>query len=147
VTGAFLTCKAAIPYMESVGKGAIVNVSSVAGIRVGTIPYVAYCASKAALTHMTKALAIEYARKGIRVNNVMPGAIDAAAAREIWTDFAKRFAGGDTDGLNRSRVENTPMGRLGTPWDVANAALYLASDEADFVTGIDLIVDGGLACR
>jgi len=140
----FLTCKHVLPQMERQGSGAIVNVSSLAAIRFShSYPLLAYSASKGGVNSLTQSIAMQYASKGIRANVVMPGL--------IWTPMAiddpvRRF-GLDKDEYVRMRGETVPMKRMGEAWDVAYAALFLASDEAKYVTGVILPVDGGLACK
>jgi NAD(P)-dependent dehydrogenase (short-subunit alcohol dehydrogenase family) len=142
VTGMFLTCKHIIPGMRDIGGGAIVNVSSVAA--VAAAPMAAYKSSKAAVNALTHHLATANFRHSIRVNAIMPGLMDTpmaigghSAAREL-----------DPDDLRASRDRQVPYGqRQGTAWDTAYAALYLASDEAKFVTGVVLPVDGGQSAR
>ncbi|MDR7255071.1 NAD(P)-dependent dehydrogenase (short-subunit alcohol dehydrogenase family) [Nocardioides sp. BE266] len=144
LTGVFLACQAAIPAMIESGGGSIVNVSSAAGLRYVGVPYVAYSASKAAVLHITATTAVEQATNGVRVNAVVPGLIDTPMAMG-----SLRGAYGDEDvkQLKQIRAEQVPMGRMGDPWDVANAALFLASDEAAYVTGTHIIVDGGLTSK
>jgi meso-butanediol dehydrogenase / (S,S)-butanediol dehydrogenase / diacetyl reductase len=132
--GTFLCCKHAIPGMIERGGGAIVNTSSVAGL-VGLPNRAAYCASKGAVLALTRALAIDHVRQGVRVNAVCPGTVDSPWVRRLVDD-----AGESLDAL-RARQ---PMGRLGTTDEVAQAILYLASDAAAFVTGTGLVIDGGL---
>ena len=134
VRGTFLCCKHAIPAMIERGGGAIVNIASVAGL-VGLPNRAAYCASKGAVIALTRALAIDHVRQGIRVNAVCPGTVDSPWVRRLVDD-----AGESIDAL-RARQ---PMGRLGTTEEVAQAVLYLASDAAAFVTGSGLVIDGGL---
>jgi 2-keto-3-deoxy-L-fuconate dehydrogenase len=132
--GTFLCCKHAIPSMIERGGGTIVNVASVAGL-VGLANRAAYCASKGAVIALTRALAIDHVRQGIRVNAVCPGTVDSPWVRRLVDD-----AGESLDAL-RARQ---PMGRLGGTEEVAQAVLYLASDAAAFVTGTGLVIDGGL---
>jgi 2-keto-3-deoxy-L-fuconate dehydrogenase len=132
--GTFLCCKHAIPPMVERGGGAIVNIASVAGL-VGLPNRAAYCASKGAVIALTRALAIDHVRQGVRVNAVCPGTVDSPWVRRLVDD-----AGESLDAL-RARQ---PMGRLGTTDEVAQAVLYLASDAAAFVTGSGLVIDGGL---
>lgn len=138
--GTFLVTKYAIPYMKRQGSGAIVNNSSDAGL-VGNKSCPAYCASKGALTIMSKAMALDYAKYGIRVNTINPGCIDTPMlAKEARSSGdAKRY-------MKRTR-EDHPLGRVGTPEEVAHAVLFLASDEAAFVTGASLSIDGGLTAQ
>ncbi len=142
VTGMYLTCKHVIPVMRAVGGGAIVNVSSVAA--VASAPMAAYKSSKAAVNALTHHLATANFRHAIRVNAIMPGLMDTPMA--IGGHSAAQ--GLDPDDLRVSRDRQVPYGqRQGTAWDTAYAALYLASDEAKFVTGVILPVDGGQSAR
>lgn len=132
--GTFLCCKHAIPDMARRGGGSIVNIASIAGL-VGLRNRAAYCASKGAVIAFTRALAVDHVGDGIRVNAVCPGTVDSPWVRRLVQD-----AGESLDAL-RARQ---PMGRLGTPQEVAEATLYLASDAAAFATGSALVIDGGL---
>jgi meso-butanediol dehydrogenase / (S,S)-butanediol dehydrogenase / diacetyl reductase len=134
VTGTFLCCKHAIPALASSGGGTIVNVASVAGL-VGLRKRAAYCASKGAVIAFTRALAIDHAADGIRVNAVCPGTIETPWVRRLVDD-----AGESLDALRARQL----LGRLGTPEEIADAILYLASEAAAFLTGTLLTVDGGL---
>ena len=134
VTGTFLCCKHAIPALASSGGGTIVNVASVAGL-VGLRNRAAYCASKGAVIAFTRALAIDHAADGIRVNAVCPGTIETPWVRRLVDD-----AGESLDALRARQL----LGRLGTPEEIADAILYLASEAAAFLTGTLLTVDGGL---
>ena len=134
VTGTFLCCKHAIPALASSGGGTIVNVASVAGL-VGLRNRAAYCASKGAVIAFTRALAIDHAADGIRVNAVCPGTIETPWVRRLVDD-----AGESLDALRARQL----LGRLGTPAESADAILYLASEAAAFLTGTLLTVDGGL---
>ena len=140
----FLTCKHVIPVMERQGGGAIVNVSSLAGIRYTGHYHAAYDAAKAGLMHFTRTLAVHYAPKGIRANTVVPGHVLTPLVKHR---LAKQYRGGDLAKLVADRSRNIPMGRMGDAWDVAYAALYLASDEAKNTTGVDLVVDGGVSLK
>ena len=139
LTSAFLTCKYTLPYMLGQGKGAIVNVSSLASIRY-LYPYASYQASKAGLNQLTQSMAIQYAKQGIRANAVLPGFIDTPITQQV----AGQYESGEA--MRAARAAKTPPGRQGSAWDVANAALFLASDAADFVNGVCLSVDGGQSC-
>lgn len=141
LTSVFLTCKHVLPVMLRQGKGAIVNVSSLAGIRYA-YNYVAYSASKAALNHLTVSVALEHAKAGIRCNAILPGLMDTPM---IYNQISSHYA--SVDDMVAARNAMAPMGRMGTAWDVANAAVFLASDEAAYITGVCLRVDGGLACK
>jgi 2-keto-3-deoxy-L-fuconate dehydrogenase len=132
--GTFLCCKHAIPSMIGRGGGAIVNSASVAGM-IGLPNRVAYSASKGAVIALTRALAIDHVRQGVRVNAVCPGTVDSPWVRRLVEDVGESL-----DALR----ERQPMGRLGSTEEVAQAVLYLASDAAAFVTGSGLVIDGGL---
>ncbi len=135
--GVFLGVKHALPPMLERRSGAIVNTASVAGL-TGLPNRTAYCASKGAVIALTKQVAIQYARAGIRCNCVCPGTIDSPWVRRLMA------ASGDAEATRRSLTARQPLGRLGLPVEVARAALYLASDEAAFVTGEALVIDGGI---
>ncbi len=130
--GVFLGTKLAIPEMRNAGGGSIINISSVAGL-VGNHISAAYSASKGAVRLLTKSTAIQYAKEGIRCNSVHPGTIETPMTADMLADQHYR----------QDRMERTPLGRLGTAQDVAYGVLYLASDESSFVTGSELVIDGG----
>ncbi|WP_158921334.1 SDR family NAD(P)-dependent oxidoreductase [Acidisphaera sp. S103] len=136
----FLTCKEVLPVMEHQGGGAIVNISSVAGLRYIGKPQVAYSAGKAAMMQFTKTTAVIYAKRSIRLNCVVPGLIFTPLVRRL----AEKYADRQFDQFVTNRNQQVPLGRTGDAWDVAHAALFLASDEAKYITGTELIVDGGL---
>jgi NAD(P)-dependent dehydrogenase (short-subunit alcohol dehydrogenase family) len=142
-TSVFLTCKHAIPHMLQAGRGAIVNVASVAAIRYIGFPYAAYSASKAAVVALTQNTAAQYAGAGIRVNCVLPGLMDTPMIRTPLVDAY----GGDLQTMLDTRHKQSPTGRMGDGWDTAYAALFLASDEARYITGVALPVDGGITLR
>jgi NAD(P)-dependent dehydrogenase (short-subunit alcohol dehydrogenase family) len=141
LTGVFLTCKHVLPVMTAQGNGAIVNISSVAGSYISEPPYFSYYASKAGLNHFTRAVAVHYARRGIRANAIMPGLMDTPM---IYVQIVGQHD--DAEDMRRTRHARSPTGRMGDAWDVAYAALFLASDEAKYVNGVCLAVDGGLSC-
>ena len=132
VTGVFLGTKAVIPQMRNQGGGSIINISSTAGL-AGSANSSAYQASKGAVRIFTKSTAIEHVSAGIRANSVHPGMIDTDMITILLKDPEER----------RQRISTVPLGRIGTAMDVAYAVLYLASDESSFVTGAELVVDGG----
>ncbi len=137
----FLACKHVIPVMLRQGKGAIVNVSSLAAIRY-MYPYASYYASKAAINQMSAGLALQYARHGIRVNVIMPGLMDTPM---IYGQISVRYRSKEEMVAARNAI--CPTGRMGTAWDVAKAAVFLASDDAAYITGHCLPVDGGLSLQ
>ncbi len=137
----YLTCKSVLPVMAEAGKGAIVNIGSIAGIRWLGLPYVSYAASKAAILGFTRSIALQYAPQGIRANVILPGLMDTPMYVEPLKEI---YAGGDIGKMRELRHGQCPMGRMGDAWDVANAALFLASDEAKYITAAELVVDGGL---
>jgi NAD(P)-dependent dehydrogenase (short-subunit alcohol dehydrogenase family) len=141
LTSAFLTCKHVLPIMLDRGCGAIVNVSSLASIQVNSYPYISYYAAKAGLNQFTRAIAVQYAARGIRANAVLPGVIDTPLIR---TQIVGRYE--STEAMMKARHAASPMGRMGDAWDVARAALFLASDDAAYITGVCLPVDGGKSC-
>jgi len=136
LTGVFLGCRYAIPEMLKTGGGSVISTASVAGL-VGFPGLTAYCASKGGVVQLTKAVALEYATQGIRVNAICPGVIDTPMAGLAAMDEAGRAA--------LAQIE--PMGRVGQPEEVAALALFLASDDASFITGAIIPVDGGVVAR
>lgn len=142
VTSAFLMAQAAAPLMLARGGGAFVHVSSIAGHRsMSGSPAYAYGASKAALAHFSRILALEFAGQGIRSNVVTPGMIDTPLVRGLKDRFG--WSTQELDRFMSSRDLQSPTGKQGSAMDVANAALFLASDEAAFVNGQEIVVDGG----
>jgi NAD(P)-dependent dehydrogenase (short-subunit alcohol dehydrogenase family) len=137
VTGVFLGTKYALPHMLAAGSGSIVNTSSVAGL-VGLPNRTSYCASKGAVTALTKQVAVQYAGTGVRCNCVCPGTVDSPWVGRLMEES------GDAEAARVALTARQPMGRLGQPIEIAKAALYLASDDAAFVTGTALVIDGGL---
>lgn len=142
VTTCFLAAKHVLPHMLARKSGAIVNVSSVAAIRYTGYPYAAYYAAKAAVNNFTMGLALQYARDGIRVNAIMPGLMNTPLIHQQISGQYK-----SADEMIAARDAACPTGKMGSAWDIAHAALFLASDEAAYITGISLPVDGGLTCR
>ena len=139
VEGVFLGCQAAVGVMKSVG-GAIINLSSVAGL-IASPGILAYGASKGAVRQLTKSIAVDCARKGygIRCNSVHPGLINTDMGQN-----SMHMGGGNPEENYKNRVALTPMGEAGSPIDIANGVLFLASEEARHVTGAELVIDGGL---
>ena len=140
----FLACKHVLPVMEKQGGGAIVNIASASGIRWSGSAQVAYAATKAGVIQLTKVVAVQYAAKGIRVNSVIPGQLHTPM---VEARLAKQRAGGDVEALLKSRQKRIPLGFAGDGRDTANAVLFLASDEARFITGAEIVVDGGMTVR
>jgi NAD(P)-dependent dehydrogenase (short-subunit alcohol dehydrogenase family) len=132
--------------MRAQGGGSIINISSIASIRHLGISYVSYAASKAAMNAMTRTSAVEFAKEQIRVNCILPGLMKTPMV-EHSAGLAESYAKGDVAAMWRARDAQVPMGHMGEAWDVANAALFLASDESRYVTGIELVVDGGLTLK
>jgi NAD(P)-dependent dehydrogenase (short-subunit alcohol dehydrogenase family) len=140
-TAVFLTCKHVLPHMLAAGGGAIVNISSTASLQINSYPYFSYYASKSAVNHMTRALAVQYAPHGIRANAILPGVMDTPL---IYRQISGQYK--DRDEMIRARNAASPMGRMGDAWDIARAAVFLASDDAAYITGVCLPVDGGKSC-
>jgi len=130
--GVFLCSKAAVPEMIKQGKGKIINIASIAG-QVGFANSSAYCASKGAIINITRELALELAQYKINVNAIGPGVIETDMTKDLLEDKATK----------ETLLANIPLSRIGKPEDIANAALFLASDNSDYITGITLFVDGG----
>lgn len=142
VKGAWLMSRHVVPVMREAGRGTIVNISSVAA--VCSVGFLAYKTSKAAMNALTHSLAMTNARHGIRVNAVMPGLMDTPMAIE----GIAAATGVDRDELRRLRNDSVPLkGGMGSAWDVAHAVRFLVSDEAGFITGVVLPVDGGQSAR
>ncbi|GJD53481.1 2,5-dichloro-2,5-cyclohexadiene-1,4-diol dehydrogenase LinX [Methylobacterium crusticola] len=142
VKSMFLTCKCVLPLMEAQGRGAILNISSLASIRWTGYNYSAYYASKGAVNQFTKGIAIAYAAKGIRANCILPGLMDTPHIYQQISGFY-----GARDEMVAARHAASPTGRMGDAWDIANAAVFLASDDAKYINGIELVVDGGMHVR
>ena len=132
-----LASKAAIPRMIESGGGSIVNISSTAGLVASPYSGASYAATKGAVRLFTKATAIQYAKEGIRCNSVHPGLLETPMTQDMLADAAHR----------EERTQRIPLGRVGTAADIAYGVLYLASDEASFVTGSELVIDGGATAQ
>ena len=136
VKGVFLGTKAVIPEMRKAGGGSIINISSIYGL-VGSVTSAAYHSSKGAVRIFNKSTAIQYASENIRANSVHPGFVDSPMTR----------AHHDNPNIHKERVAKMPLGRMGEPEDIAAGILYLASDESSFVTGAELVIDGGMTAQ
>lgn len=137
VRGAFLMCKLLLPSMLERRHGVIVNTASVAGM-IGLPDRAAYCASKGAVIALTKQIAVQWASHGIRCNSVCPGTVDSPWVGRLMAEAE------DPEARRAQLIGRQPLGRLGTPDEIAAAAIYLASDAAAFITGTDLVIDGGI---
>ncbi|MBM84849.1 MAG: 3-oxoacyl-ACP reductase [Rhodospirillaceae bacterium] len=140
----FLTCKHTLPLMELQRDGAIVNVASTSGLRWTGSAQIAYAATKAGVIQTSKVIAMQYAPKGIRVNTVVPGQLHTPL---VEARLADQRAGGDVGKLLEQRLARIPLGFMGDGRDTANAAVYLASEEARWVTGTEIVIDGGMTAR
>jgi NAD(P)-dependent dehydrogenase (short-subunit alcohol dehydrogenase family) len=144
--GCYLAMKYVIPLMEAQGGGSIINISSIAGIRYTGVPYATYYATKAAMNHLTRTTAAQYAPHHVRVNAVLPGLMKTPMIEQS-AGLAAQYGKGDVEAMWKARDAQCPMGHMGDAWDVAYACLYLASDESKYVTGIELVVDGGITLK
>jgi NAD(P)-dependent dehydrogenase (short-subunit alcohol dehydrogenase family) len=131
---AFFCCKHAIPEMVKAGGGSIINIASFVALLGCTVPQDAYTVSKGGMISLTKSLAVEYAKKGIRANAICPGPIETPLLRTLWT----------SEDARNLRLNRIPLGRFGAPEDIVYLALYLASDESSWTTGAVMVVDGGV---
>ncbi|MCY4394224.1 MAG: SDR family NAD(P)-dependent oxidoreductase [Rhodospirillaceae bacterium] len=151
----FLTCRAVLPAMErndfrtdgdgrKLGRGAIVNVASIAGIRWLGVPYIAYAVTKGGILPLTRTIAVEYAGRGVRANAILPGLMDTPMVVE---PLKETYGGGSLAKMAEARNALCPTGYMGDGWDVGHAAVFLASDDARYITGAELVVDGGFTAR
>lgn len=140
----FLACKHVLPVMEKQGGGAIVNTASVSGLRWTGAAQVGYAACKAGVIQFSRVVAVQYAARGIRVNSVVPGQMHTPL---VEARLARQRTGGDLELLLKQRVARIPLGFMGDGRDTAHAVLFLASDEARFITGTEIVVDGGMTAR
>lgn len=134
--GPFFGMKHAIPLMRKVGGGSIINTVSIYTV-IGDVLGTAYAAGKGAVRTLVKMAAVQYAEENIRVNGVFPGFVETPMTRELHQQ----------PGVREHRIGLTPIGRLATPVDIANGILFLASDEASYITGTELVIDGGISAR
>ena len=139
----FLGCKFALPHLRRVPTSAIVNLSSIAALRMSADrPHVAYSASKQGVIALSKSIAIEHAKAGVRCNTVVPGLMHTPL---VESRLVRQLGASDAATLIAKRNAQVPKGKMGTAWDVAHAVLFLVSDEAHYITGTELIVDGGIS--
>jgi NAD(P)-dependent dehydrogenase (short-subunit alcohol dehydrogenase family) len=144
LTYVYRACKEVLPIMLEQGGGVIVNLSSIAAIRHYGPVVAAYAASKAGVMQLTRSIALQYASRGIRCNCIVPGLMDTPL---VTARLAGQQTDDDLEAFKARRHRLVPMGRMGDAWDVAHAALFLASDEARTITAAELVVDGGLSAR
>lgn len=137
----FLTCHHVLPIMEKQGAGAVVSIASIAGLRYIGKPQIGYSATKAAVIQFMKATAVIYAPKGVRLNTVVPGLMDTPYTKSLIERFSKD---GEHEEYMKMRNAQVPTGKMGDAWDVANTALFLVSDEAKYIVGQKIVVDGGI---
>lgn len=142
VKSMFLTCKSVLPLFEAQRSGAIVNIGALGGVRWTGYAYCAYAASKGAVNSFTQSVALQYAGLGIRANCILPGVMDTP---HIYQQISGFYA--SRDEMVAARNKLSPTGRMGDGWDVAHAAVFLASDAARFINGVELMVDGGMHAR
>ena len=140
----FLSCKHVLPILIAKGGGAIVNIASTSGIRWTGSAQVAYAATKAGVIQLSRVVAVQHAAQGVRVNTVVPGQLHTPM---VEARLAGQRSGGDVDALLASRQARIPLGFMGDGRDTASAVLFLASDDARFITGTELVVDGGMTAR
>jgi NAD(P)-dependent dehydrogenase (short-subunit alcohol dehydrogenase family) len=136
LTSVFLCCKAVLPYMRAQGRGSIINTASFVAVMGAATSQISYTASKGGVLAMSRELGVQFAREGIRVNALCPGPVDTPLLRELFATDPERAA---------RRLVHIPMGRFARPEEIANAVLFLASDESSFVTASTFLVDGGIS--
>ena len=134
LSGVFLCCKFGIPELIKAGGGSVINIASFVAFVGCTVPQDAYTASKGGVLALTRSLAVQYGPRGIRANAICPGPIETPLLRRLWTSDEER---------NR-RLNRIPLGRFGTPEDIVNAGVFLASDDSSWITGASFLVDGGI---
>lgn len=140
----FLGCKFALPHMELAGGGSIINIASTSGIRWSGSAQVAYAATKAGVIQLSRVVAVEYASKKVRVNSILPGQLHTPM---VEARLAGQRTGGNVSALLEQRQARIPLGFMGDGRDTANAAVFLASEESRFITGTEIVVDGGMSAR
>ncbi|MCX5910014.1 MAG: SDR family NAD(P)-dependent oxidoreductase [Deltaproteobacteria bacterium] len=140
----YLTCKYVLPHMEKQGGGVVTNISSIAGIRSLGVPYVTYSTTKAGILGFTQSIALQYAEKNIRANSILPGLMNTPMIVEPLKGV---YGGGDVQRMIEVRNQQCPTKKMGEGWDVAHVALFLASDEAKYITGAQMVVDGAITCK
>lgn len=145
--GLYLSCKHALPHMAARRRGAVVNVGSISAMRSVGLPVIAYATSKAGVAAFTRSVATEFGPQGIRANSVVPGIIDTPMFVASEGAYARRHGAAAASEIRAARAATVPLGRFGSPWEVAAACLFLASDDASYINGAELVVDGGLTCR
>jgi NAD(P)-dependent dehydrogenase (short-subunit alcohol dehydrogenase family) len=136
LTSVYLCCKAALPYMLEQGRGSIINTASFVAVMGAATSQISYSASKGGVLSMTRELGVQFARNGVRVNALCPGPVNTPLLQELFAKDAERAA---------RRLVHIPMGRFGEPEEMANAVLFLASDESSFITASTFLVDGGIS--
>lgn len=136
----YLLCHLVLPIMEAQCAGSVINIASIAALRYIGKAQVAYAATKAAIITFTQHTAVMYASKGVRLNVIVPGLMHTPLVRVL----AEKYAGGDEEALVAKRDKAVPMGKMGDAWDTANAAAFLCSEQARYITGQKLVVDGGI---
>jgi NAD(P)-dependent dehydrogenase (short-subunit alcohol dehydrogenase family) len=144
LTSVFLGCKAVVPRMRAAGGGSIVNISSASGLRYTGAAQVGYASAKAAIIQLSRVTAVQYAGDKVRVNTVVPGQLHTPM---VEARLARQRTDGDVTELLEQRQSRIPIGFMGDGRDTAHAALFLASDESRFVTGAEIVVDGGMTVR
>ena len=136
LTSVYLCCKAALPYMLEQGKGSIINTASFVAVMGAATSQISYSASKGGVLSMSRELGVQFARQGVRVNALCPGPVNTPLLQELFATDEERAA---------RRLVHVPMGRFGEPEEMANAVLFLASDESSFITASTFLVDGGIS--